>query len=285
MGKPAQKQEPISLTRFKRALFFAPIIFWSCANLAGWDNEFRASFSKNSVDQVSSLRSFMQEGHATSGGTGHTQHDTHQSPRHKTARQAYKTAQDLLTEYSIDTNLFLSLQNIPSRNIYAHLQAKSYDDLNEIKQSLTQFFKKFETDKRFRKQVSKIKQVGIYRAIKVGKKKRWKSRKQITALRNYANHVYQAVCNTLKKASDSVENLCQNFLQTNIGKTAQYFLGRFMFGVRQAGIDIQATLSREKRDGPCDFARDLLQKAKTQPIRETLGDVTQLLSRTTINAT
>ena len=37
--------------------------------------------------------------------------------------------------------------------------------------------------------------------------------------------------------------------------------------------------------GPCDFARDLLQKAKTQPIRETLGDVTQLLSRTTINAT
>jgi|GEM_PF-2288530 len=224
----------------------------------------------------------MQEGHATS----HLSRNHTRRPREASLNKpSYKTTQDLLTAYHIDTNLFLSLQNIPSRNIYAHLQAKSYDELLVTKQSLEPFFEKFETDKRFRKQVAKIKQVGVYKTIKIGTKKRWKSRKQIPALKNYANHAYQAVCNTLKKASDSFENLCRNFLQTNIGQTAGYFISRFMFGIKQAGIDIQATLSREKRDGPCDFARDLLQKAKTQPIQETLGDATELLSRTTINAT
>ena len=282
MGKPAQKQETISLARFKRAIFFAPIIFWSCINLSGWNHDFRVSSSKNSVDQVSSLRSFMQKGHATS----HLARDHVRQPHNpKHDKPSYKTAQDLLVNYQIDTNFCLSLQNISARNMHAHLQSKTYDDLLVTKQSLTQFFEKFETNKRFRKQVSKIKQVGIYKTIKIGKKKIWKSREQIPALKHYANHAYQAVCTTLENIARSTKILCRDFLQTNIGKTAQYFLGRFMLGIKQAGVDIQATLSRENRDGPFNFARDLLQKAKTQPIRETLGDVTQLLSRATINAT
>jgi len=260
MGKPTQHQETISLARFKRALFFAPIIFWSCVNLAGWDHEFRVSSSKNSVGQTPSLRSFMQEGHATPGGTGRTQHDTHKSPNPKPIRQAHKTASDLLTDYHIDTNIFLSLQNIPSRNMHAHLQTKSYDNLHEIKQSLTQFFERFETDKRFRKQVAKIKQVGIYK----------KTRKKTPALKHYANHAYRAVCKILKETANSIKTLCRDFLQTNIGlpaeapghrslcknslakagETAQYFLGRFMLGIKQAGIDIQAAIRRENRDGP-----------------------------------
>jgi len=283
--KPAQQQENIDLARFKRALFFALILISSYANLAGWNNEFRVSFSKNSVDHVSSLRSFMQDCHSTSGGTKHILPSKNQPPKPKPNRLAYKTTQDLLTAYHIDTNIFLSLQNIPSININSHLQARSYDELLVTKQSLEQFFERFETDKHFRKQVAKIKQVGIYKTRKIGQKKLWKSRKQIPALKHYANQAYQAVCNTLKKVSASVKNLCRDFFQTNIGQTAQYFLSRFMLGIKQAGIDIQATLRRENRDGPCNFARDLLQKAKTQPIRETLGDVTQLISRTTINAT
>jgi len=285
MGKPAQQQENISLARFKRALFFAPIIFWSCINLAGWDHEFRVSSSKNSVDPVSSLRSFMQEGHSTSGGTGHIQRDKHQSPRPKPDRKAYKTALDLLTAYRIDTIFCLSLLNVSCDNMPAYLQTKSYDKLLAIRQSLEKFFKKYEADKHFRKQASKIKQVGIYKTIKIGKKKIWKSRKQIPALKHYANHAYQAVCTTIENIAQSTKILCRDFLKTSMGETAQYFLRRFMMGVSQSGIDIQATLNREKRNGPCDFARDLMQKAKTQPIRETLGDVMQLLSRATINAT
>lgn len=56
-------------------------------------------------------------------------------------------------------------------------------------------------------------------------------------------------------------------------------------GLKKGGIDLLAVLRREKREGVCDFAGDLLQRAKTQPIRKILGDATELLSRTVINAT
>jgi len=225
----------------------------------------------------------MQEGHATA-------RNAPKLARHSSKSEVgtHKTAKELLSTHQINPTIFLSLQNVSCDDMPATLNKKSYDELAAIKSSLEQFFEKYKNDKNFQKHVSKIKKVGIYEEKKVGKKKRlkpWKSRPKIPALKLYANLAYKTVLSTLQQVSLAAENLCRDVLKTKVSEATHLVLRRFIMGVKQAGIDIESVLHRKKFDGPCYFARDLLQKAKTQPIRETLGDVTQLLSRATINAT
>lgn len=78
--------------------------------------------------------------------------------------------------------------------------------------------------------------------------------------------------------------LCNNLLQTEIGEPARYFLGRFMMGLSESGIDIQTVLKKELIENRSNFAPGFLQKVKFQSVKERLGDVIQLLSRTTVHA-
>jgi len=159
--------------RFKRAIFFAHIIFLSCTSFAEFNHGVYSIFfsrsSVNSVCDTNNLRTFMQEGHASSNLV---RHSTCRSIKTKPAKQSYKTAQSLLFAYQIDVDLCLSLQHVGRRDMPVILKYKSKDELVAIKQSLENFFDRFEHDKHFRKQVSKIKKVGIYKTITIGKKKR-----------------------------------------------------------------------------------------------------------------
>lgn len=175
------------------------------------------------------------------------------------------TLRDLLRSRHLNPDIFLELQSLTPSDMQTFLQTKTKNELLTMKKSLGDFLYKFNHDKKFRKQVRKFSNKG------------------------FPSQAYHAVCKALDDLRiyhnpAAFETFCHDFLKIKVGKTAVYLLQRFMMGLEQGGIDVLSALRKKQRKGLSGFAPGFLQKVKNQSIKQTMGDMIQLLSKKIVHA-